>query len=110
MEGLVTESRLASKRGGNDSEIPKATPIDEEGDVWKVEALLAKWKQGRRVLYLVQWQGFSENDNTWEKQNDIDADLVNAFDADYLQHISDSMHRDRTQREAVRVSLARRGV
>jgi hypothetical protein len=33
MEGVVTEPRPVGKRCGNDREIPKATPINEEGDV-----------------------------------------------------------------------------
>ncbi len=44
MEGVVTESLSASKGCDDDKEVPKPTVIDEEGDIWEVEALLAKWK------------------------------------------------------------------
>ncbi|KAK0628288.1 hypothetical protein B0T17DRAFT_504978 [Bombardia bombarda] len=86
MESVATESLSVGKGGGNDEEAPKPTAIDEEGNIWEVELLLAKWKQGRRVLYLVKWKGFADDANTWEKRNDICAELVNKFDTDYLEY------------------------
>ncbi len=64
----------------------KPAAIDEEDDIWEVEALLAKWKQGRRVLYLVKWKGFSDEANSWEKRKDISTELVDKFDTAYSKY------------------------
>ncbi|KAH7255156.1 uncharacterized protein BKA55DRAFT_725354 [Fusarium redolens] len=64
--------------GGQDSQ-PMA--IDEDDDIWEVDRLLAKWKQGRQVLYLVKWKGFSDDANSWQRRNDISDELVSRFDA-----------------------------
>ena len=38
-----------------------------------VEAVLDSKQEGRKVLYLVKWEGFdSEEDNTWEPQKNLD--------------------------------------
>lgn len=85
MEGMVTESRSFGQGGSDDSGALNPTAIDEEDDIWEVEALLAKWKQGRRVLYLVKWKGFSDETNSWEKRKDISTELVDKFDTVYSE-------------------------
>ncbi|KAI2615971.1 hypothetical protein GGR54DRAFT_642058 [Hypoxylon sp. NC1633] len=69
---------------GSEGEAHVLTAIDEEEDIWEVEALLARWKQGRRVVYLVKWKGFPDEANTWQKRADINAEMVDEFDAVYL--------------------------
>ncbi|KAH8659663.1 hypothetical protein BGZ61DRAFT_485649 [Ilyonectria robusta] len=54
--------------------------IDTDDDVWEVEAVLAKWKQGRQAQYLVKWKGFEDTDNSWVNQGDISKDLVERFE------------------------------
>jgi len=63
MEGVVTGLHLVGQGGTNDRRPPKAAAIDKEDNTWEVKALLAKWKQGRRVLYLVKWKGFPDEAN-----------------------------------------------
>jgi hypothetical protein len=50
---------------------------------WEVEALLAKSKVGNVIWYLVKWAGFRDEDNTWQKRDDISSDLINDFEASY---------------------------
>ncbi|KAK3935524.1 hypothetical protein QBC46DRAFT_271564, partial [Diplogelasinospora grovesii] len=49
----------------------------------EVNTLLSKWTQGRTTWYLIKWKGFKDKYNTWEKQRDINAELVNEFEASY---------------------------
>ncbi|KAK8071921.1 hypothetical protein PG996_005269 [Apiospora saccharicola] len=58
-------------------------PLDAEQDIWQVEKLLAKWKQGRTVWYLVKWQGFENKDNSWEVTVNISPEMVKDFDASF---------------------------
>ncbi|KAF4458660.1 carbonic anhydrase 2 [Fusarium albosuccineum] len=60
--------------------------LDADENVWEVDKLLAKWKQGRQILYLVRWKGFSDDDNSWERRRDISTHLVNDFDARFLDN------------------------
>lgn len=57
--------------------------LDADEDIWEVDRLLAKWKQGRQVLYLVKWKGFSDDANSWQRRNDISDELVSEFDATF---------------------------
>ncbi|ELR05524.1 hypothetical protein VC83_01883 [Pseudogymnoascus destructans] len=46
-------------------------------EICEVEALLAKSTVRRNVVwYLVKWEGFGDDENTWQKQDDISSDLV----------------------------------
>ncbi|KAK3939116.1 hypothetical protein QBC46DRAFT_365016 [Diplogelasinospora grovesii] len=86
MEGVATESLSGGQGGGDDGGAGRPAAIDEKEDIWEVEALLAKWKQGRRTFYLVKWMGFPDEVNSWEKRTDISAELVGKFDAAYLDY------------------------
>ncbi|KFY66397.1 hypothetical protein V497_00940 [Pseudogymnoascus sp. VKM F-4516 (FW-969)] len=57
--------------------------IDATERRWEVEALLAKSKVGNVIWYLVKWAGFQDEDNTWQKRDDISSDLINDFEASY---------------------------
>ena len=35
------------------------------------------------IWYLVKWAGFRDEDNTWQKRDDISSDLINDFKASY---------------------------
>jgi hypothetical protein len=78
-ESAVTQA-LCGSQGVGGSPIP----IDAEEDIWEPEALLAKWKQGKTTWYLVKWEGFPDEKNTWEpQQNIITKKLVQDFEASY---------------------------
>ncbi|KAI3573203.1 hypothetical protein IWW34DRAFT_635634, partial [Fusarium oxysporum f. sp. albedinis] len=76
-EDLRTKDRYASSSHQNRasaSEMGRPTALDPDGAVWEVDQLLAKWKQGRRILYLMKWKGFPDDANVWEKRKDISID------------------------------------
>ena len=53
-----------------------------DSDVYKVESLLDKRKRGRRVEYLVKWEGYGNEHNTWEPESNIrDSDLIAGYKA-----------------------------
>lgn len=45
--------------------------------VWKSRFLIANFSQ---VEYLLKWEGFSHDDNTWEPIENIGKDLIEAFE------------------------------
>ena len=46
---------------------------DDDEDDYVVEEVLDSKQEGRKVLYLVKWEGFDgEEDNTWEPQKNLD--------------------------------------
>ena len=57
--------------------------IDATEGICQVEALLAKSTVRNVVWYLVKWAGFWDEDNTWQKRDDISSDLINDFEASY---------------------------
>ena len=43
--------------------------IDEQGmEQWKVEKIVGKLVDGEAISYKVRWEGYSEDDDTWEDQ------------------------------------------
>ncbi|ELR07562.1 hypothetical protein GMDG_08477 [Pseudogymnoascus destructans 20631-21] len=65
---------------------------------WEVEALLAKSKVGSVIWYLVKWAGFRDEDNTWQKQDDISTDLINDFEASYQGNFGVELLKKRERR------------
>ena len=46
--------------------------IDAEENIWDPEALLIKWKGGRKKLYLMKQKGFPDKENIFEPPENID--------------------------------------
>jgi len=60
---------------------PKPVEVDEVEE-WKVEKILNKRKVQGIDKYLVRWKGFTVENNTWEKEEDLKnaKELVNEFE------------------------------
>jgi Chromo (CHRromatin Organisation MOdifier) domain len=54
--------------------------VDPEDNQYKVEKLVRKRRKGRKVQYWAKWLGYPDSENTWEAQQDIDPEIVAAFD------------------------------
>ena len=55
---------------------------DSDEEVFIVEKILDKKKEGRRLLYLVKWEGYEEKDATWEPVGNLGnvKELVREYD------------------------------
>lgn len=52
----------------------------QHGDIFTAEQLLGKRRKRGQLEYLVQWQGFSHEHNTWEpRENILDPELIRDF-------------------------------
>jgi Chromo (CHRromatin Organisation MOdifier) domain len=58
--------------------------VDPEDQQYKVEKLIRKRRKGRKVQYWVKWLGYPDSENTWEAQQDIDPEIVAAFNASFV--------------------------
>jgi Chromo (CHRromatin Organisation MOdifier) domain len=76
IESTVTQPLCANLGVGDQ-------PVAIDAEMCEVEALLAKWKQGKTNWYLVKWEGFPDEENMWVKKDGIDQELVKAFEATY---------------------------
>eukprot|EP00347_Sterkiella_histriomuscorum_P011847 403370879 len=70
---------------------------DHENDasIFTVEKILDKKKEGRRVYYMVKWEGFSEDQATWEPLSNLQnvKELLKEFDRQYeLGNMSNNSH------------------
>jgi hypothetical protein len=59
----------------------EAVPEEEQYDV---EALRATRRHGAAVQRLVKWEGWPEEDNTWEAESSLPADTRNEGDVPLL--------------------------
>jgi Chromo (CHRromatin Organisation MOdifier) domain len=60
-------------------DIDPPVAVDPDDRQFLVERLVRKRVRGKRVQYLVKWQGYPENENTWEDEKDIHYDLIEIF-------------------------------
>lgn len=47
---------------------------------WEVERLVGKREEGGCIEYEVQWLGYPTTDNMWLREEDIDPDIVIAYE------------------------------
>jgi hypothetical protein len=59
---------------------PASLPRQDE---WPVEDLLAKWKRGKSVFYLVKWLGFGDEQNSWVSAKDVGSEAIDRFEATF---------------------------
>lgn len=76
------------KRDGNDAEAEESS--DE--DFFSVEKILDKRVKGKRVQYLVKWEGYSEDQNTWEPLSNLRnvKDLVQEYERKLSEKAADA--------------------
>ncbi|XP_041371500.1 chromobox protein homolog 3-like, partial [Gigantopelta aegis] len=68
------------KRKLADRKIPSKNKKSLSADVYIQEQIIEKRKIGKRTEYLVKWEGFDSDDNTWEPQEHfLDKTLINEF-------------------------------
>jgi len=61
-----------------DQEVTPAPPVEINGELeYEVEQILDSWLHCGQLQYLVKWQGYTEEHNTWEPPTN----LANAQDA-----------------------------
>jgi RNase H-like domain found in reverse transcriptase/Reverse transcriptase (RNA-dependent DNA polymerase)/Integrase zinc binding domain/Chromo (CHRromatin Organisation MOdifier) domain/Retroviral aspartyl protease/Zinc knuckle len=58
---------------------PNPPPIDAEDEQYAVEAILDHRKVGRSRQFLVHWEGYSDTEDSWVKEGDIDAEMVQIY-------------------------------
>lgn len=53
--------------------------------MFSVEKILDKKREGRRLLYLVKWEGFEDKDATWEPVSNLGGvkELIREFEKAY---------------------------
>ena len=73
-------TKKTTRRAGAAS---SSTSADRDDEVHEAERILEARGSGARLQYLVQWRGFSAEENTWEPaRNILDEDLIKSFQKD----------------------------
>lgn len=74
----TTEKVAAVKNGGSKAE--GESEGEEEEPEYKVQAILEVKKVRGKPQYLIKWEGYEEDENSWEPEDNLDCqDLLEAF-------------------------------
>lgn len=72
----VPEDPIANRR----AKPPPPPVIVDDAEEWEVEEILDSRTHRRRLQYLIKWQGFGREHNSWEAASDVHApELINEF-------------------------------
>ncbi|EON98627.1 hypothetical protein UCRPA7_5859 [Phaeoacremonium minimum UCRPA7] len=79
-ENLTVSGALLGDQGTTQEPVA----IDKADNIWTVETILAVWpKKDGTVRYLVKWEGFPHNKNTWEPPENLSDIDIQLFKASY---------------------------
>jgi hypothetical protein len=69
---------------GDQGTTQEPVAIDKADNIWTVDTILAVWpKKDGTVRYLIKWEGFPHNKNTWEPPENVSDYDIQSFKATY---------------------------
>jgi len=69
---------------------PNPPPINAEDGQYTVEAILDHRNVGRSRQFLVHWEGYSDLEDSWIKEDDIDEEMVRTYMEDLEKEKGDN--------------------